>query len=381
MKKYGFCLAALVSIACMTPVLAAENHYSIVVDAGSSGSRLHVFEYQMTGGVPEIKDIFSESIKPGLSSYADHPKDAGTSLQKLLADAATELEKKHIDLHTVRVNVLATAGMRLVPEEQQKVIYASVTDFIQQHSGFTPGEIKTISGKMEGLYGWLDVNYLEGNFQHKTPTDGAIDMGGASTQISFVTQDTSKADDEVTLKIDGVEYTVFTKSFLGLGQEQARGNMDKSPDANTCYPTGYNNGHFDFNHCDALYDKLIQDQAVTKQIPARKGQHFVGFAGVFYSQHDFLGVADHPSRELVEAAISHFCTMTWDELKQAFPGQPDKYIAPACANSVYIDDLLYNTYGLQQGELTVTDKINDQAIDWTLGSVLYSLVTSASSEL
>lgn len=61
--------------------------YAIVFDAGSTGSRIHVFKFEQDGGqLKLISDTF-EQLKPGLSSYADDPAQAAASLQPLLETA------------------------------------------------------------------------------------------------------------------------------------------------------------------------------------------------------------------------------------------------------------------------------------------------------
>ena len=49
-----------------------------------------------------------------------------------------------------------------------------------------------IDGRLEGVYGWIAVNYMLGKFDHtfhssiqRPTTVGALDMGGASTQITY----------------------------------------------------------------------------------------------------------------------------------------------------------------------------------------------------
>jgi Golgi nucleoside diphosphatase len=63
--------------------------YAIVVDGGSSGSRVHVFSmYIRRGQMPALKaEEGVLKVKPGLSSFRDDPTQAGASLQPLFTFA------------------------------------------------------------------------------------------------------------------------------------------------------------------------------------------------------------------------------------------------------------------------------------------------------
>lgn len=53
------------------------------------------------------------------------------------------------------------------------------------------------------------------------PTVGALDFGGASTQITFVTQEQVEDEkDMMKLRLYGQEYSLYTHSFLCYGQDQ-----------------------------------------------------------------------------------------------------------------------------------------------------------------
>ena len=61
----------------LAPLSLGATRHGIVFDAGSSGSRIHVYTWKTGGGGP--KDAFDLveddllKIKPGLSAYKDRP--------------------------------------------------------------------------------------------------------------------------------------------------------------------------------------------------------------------------------------------------------------------------------------------------------------------
>ncbi|MDR3478747.1 MAG: hypothetical protein P4M14_12050 [Gammaproteobacteria bacterium] len=379
MKNIFLAFVGILSTLFLTNLYAYQPAYEIIIDAGSSGSRLHLFQSEQRNQLPEILDIFSESIKPGLSSFASNPDGARDSIKKLLDDALVQLDKNHIDPRTVKVNIMATAGMRLLSPERQLAIYASITQFIQKNYAFALGQIETIPGKMEGLYGWLDVNYLSHTFQNNTATIGSIDLGGASTQIAFATQDQTKKEDEVTIKVNQQQYTVFSKSFLSLGQDQALAAISQDAGAASCFPSGYplpNNvsGQFELNTCRLTYIHLIQSKHVPDEILPTANQHFIAYSGAYYDLN-FLGVDNTPDGVLIENRIQAVCSASWEQLQKDYPSVAAKYLAPACANDTYVLSLLFWAYSLHGDQLSVTNQINQQDIDWTLGAELYKLVT------
>ncbi|MEI4878558.1 hypothetical protein, partial [Klebsiella pneumoniae] len=71
---------------------------------------------------------------------------------------------------------------------------------------------KIITGQEEGAYGWITINYLLGRFtqeqswlnfisdSQKQATFGALDLGGASTQITFVPLNSTLEAPETSLQ-------------------------------------------------------------------------------------------------------------------------------------------------------------------------------------
>ena len=92
--------------------------------------------------------------------------------------------------------VLATAGMRLLPKDKQDKLLANLRVSIPLHYNFDiEDNLEVITGKQEGAYQWLAINYILGNFEHQAEkVVGALDMGGASMQIAFqVSEESGRA--------------------------------------------------------------------------------------------------------------------------------------------------------------------------------------------
>ena len=71
--------------------------YAVVIDAGSTGSRVHVVSFLENQGVLELQNDTLHHLKPGLSSYADAPEAAAQSLQPLM-DLALKTVPKHLQV-------------------------------------------------------------------------------------------------------------------------------------------------------------------------------------------------------------------------------------------------------------------------------------------
>jgi len=146
------------------------------------------------------------------------------------------------DVASTPLFLLATAGMRLVPDKERQRLLDEICTYARRSTTFLLPDcglhIQVIPGETEGLYGWIATNYLLGGFDDPRAHDhgkghhtyGFLDMGGASAQIAFapnVTEVTKHADDLKLLRmrqLDGkdVEYRVFVATWLGFGVNEAR---------------------------------------------------------------------------------------------------------------------------------------------------------------
>ncbi len=229
--------------------------YGIIFDAGSSGTRLHIYRWldsdkaRKEAGVKELQSLpvletkskWTEKIHPGISTFGEKPDRVGPDHLESLYNKARKVIPTHLEEDTP-VFLLATAGMRLLPEDQRNEILQQICSYTRSNTKFQLPDchvhIQVIAGEVEGLYGWVAANYLLGGFDapkdHAHGKDhhtyGFLDMGGASAQIAFApnaTEAERHANDLKLLRmrtIDGTpaEYRVFTTTWLGFGVNEAR---------------------------------------------------------------------------------------------------------------------------------------------------------------
>ncbi|MCJ1275692.1 Golgi apyrase [Puttea exsequens] len=229
--------------------------YGIIFDAGSSGTRLHIYRWlngdaarqaaspKQLLSLPalETKSKWTKKTHPGISTFAEKIDRVGPDHLQELLQKARKVIPDEVAQETP-VFLLATAGMRLLPEAQRNSLLDEICSFTRANTNFLLPDcdvhIKVISGEVEGLYGWVAANYLLGAFD--TPKDlaqagnhhtyGFLDMGGASAQLAFAPNTTEAERHANDLKlmrmrtVDGTaaEYRVFTTTWLGFGVNEAR---------------------------------------------------------------------------------------------------------------------------------------------------------------
>ncbi|XP_038022959.2 ectonucleoside triphosphate diphosphohydrolase 4 isoform X2 [Anas platyrhynchos] len=245
-------------------------NYGIVVDCGSSGSRIFVYCWPRHNGNPhdllDIKQMRDKNrkpvvmkIKPGISEFANSPEKVSDYISPLLSFAAEHVPRaKHKE---TPLYILCTAGMRILPESQQKAILEDLLTDIPVHFDFlfSDSHAEVISGKQEGVYAWIGINFVLGRFEHTDDEDeaivevhvpgsenkeaifrkrtvGILDMGGVSTQIAYEVPKTEEVAKnllaEFNLGCDAHQtehvYRVYVATFLGFGGNAARQRYEDS---------------------------------------------------------------------------------------------------------------------------------------------------------
>ncbi|KAJ9131940.1 hypothetical protein P3X46_034841 [Hevea brasiliensis] len=238
----------------MSPNLKDANRYAVIFDAGSSGSRVHVYCFDRNMDlVPIGKDLeLFLQIKPGLSAYASDPDAAARSLLPLLDKAESVVPKELRSKTPVRVG--ATAGLRALGGEASERILDAVRDLLKDKSTLKSEAdgVTVLDGSQEGSYEWVTINYLLGKLSGSySETVGVVDLGGGSVQMAYAI---SKMDAEKAPRVsDGedsyikamrlmdTDYYLYVHSYLHYGLLAARAEILKVSEGsdNACILAGY----------------------------------------------------------------------------------------------------------------------------------------------
>ncbi|XP_041371002.1 ectonucleoside triphosphate diphosphohydrolase 2-like [Gigantopelta aegis] len=425
--------------------------FGIVFDAGSSHTSMYIYRWEGSKtNNTAIASQFTETVRPhfpGLASLTNDLQSVHDVITQCLDKAKERIpSQKYKD---TPVYLGATAGMRLLHESNSsasKLVLKAVRDSISKYPfKFNQSLARIISGAEEGTFSWITGNYVMGVF-HVTPpakiiestkkikTFGALDLGGASTQITFVPRDMKMpANYSYDVKLYGHEHRVYSHSFLCYGVNEAlrrlraelvREQNYSSTIYNPCLPKGFNTTVW--NHTDIFYSwcvsgfhaqqafgsDIVPSEDVDKNVSyvfkgesnATKCQalvrknlfnfkkcrfpscsfndqfqppvngNFYAFSS-FYYVTSFLNLTDGTrqfSMEDFQKTLSSLCDKTWAEVEQmvAVQNQSKPYY---CFQATFINILLTKGYKFNSTNwhtLKFVQKLAGTDVGWSLGFML-----------
>lgn len=414
--------------------LPENMKYGIVLDAGSSHTTLYIYKWpgekeNDTGVVNQLEECKVKG--PGISQYANKTHEISIYLTACMERAKEVIPKSQYQETPVYLG--ATAGMRLLRIENEGLadnVLIAVTQSLSKYS-FNFQGARVISGREEGAYGWITINYLLGKFTKKSrwfnlmtnesdsqETYGALDLGGASTQITFVPQNQTIESPQNALyfRLYGKNYNVYTQSFLCYGKDQALLQKLAKDIRETdkilrdpCFNHGYNRvmniSDLQDSPCTKKYKKILEFQQLQIQgtgnfqqcqqsifqlfntsncpyshcsfdkifLPPLRG-HFGAFSAYYYVMKFLNLTSEEPySQEKVIDTVEKFCSLPWEELKKNFGEVHEKYLSEYCFSGTYIISLLQRAYHITPDfwkNIHFMGKIQNSDVGWTLGYML-----------
>uniref|UniRef100_H0WGH8 Ectonucleoside triphosphate diphosphohydrolase 1 n=2 Tax=Otolemur garnettii TaxID=30611 RepID=H0WGH8_OTOGA len=424
---------ALIAVGVTQNKPSPENvKYGIVLDAGSSHTSLYIYKWPAekendTGVVQQIEECKVKG--PGISKYVQKINDLNIYLSECMERALKVVPSSQHQETPVYLG--ATAGMRLLRMESEESA-ARVLDVVTRSLSSYPFNFqgaRIITGQEEGAYGWITINYLLGKFikaqnwfylaypeSNHEETFGALDLGGASTQITFVpTRHSESEEDSLYFRLYGKDYEVYTHSFLCYGKDQAlwqklakdiqtaNGGILRDP----CFHPGYEKtvnisdlyktpctkkfkrtlpfeqfeiqGTGDYQQCQQSIVELFNTSYCPYSSCAFNGiflppiEGDFGAFSAFYFVMNFFNLTSKVSRDKVTEVVRNFCSRPWNEVKTSFVGIQEKYLSEYCFSGTYILSLLLHGYHFTNNSWDHTHfigKIEGSEAGWTLGYML-----------
>jgi len=392
------------------PLGLQERVHAVVLDAGSTGSRVLAFTFLRSYADNSLKlesQLWHE-VKPGLSSYASDPAEGAASLAPLL-DLAALTVPAHSRPHTPLV-LKATAGLRLLPEAAAQGLLDHVRKELQASEFKTDDNcVEIMDGRDEGIFSWFTLNYLMDRVgADAAQTLVALDLGGGSTQVTFVPSDAQTlegAAQEQLASVDllGESTRLFTHSYLGLGLMAARhavlptdsnASLLRSPCVSPAVSTQWTYGghtytvagvedtatvkvegregrlpeHFqtaDYDKCQAACVEVIRKQV--SWVPQELGRREVVAFSYFFDRATERGLIDP----------LHGGTVTVAQLTAAAKEacqRPNQEQPFACLDLTFIESFLQEGYRLTPNrEVKLHKKVDGYDLSWALGLAFHVL--------
>jgi GDA1/CD39 (nucleoside phosphatase) family len=379
------------SSACNT----VEARYGLIIDAGSSGSRIYIYCWKLlANGTPWVAAASAQVGKPGkdkvekgLSQFpsADEAKE---SLEPLVTYARGQIGDDREILKQTPLYLMATGGMRLKQKsnpEQSKETMRLVRDYLRETFD---AYADIISGDDEAFYGWIAVNYLTGFLKERkgesSSTMGILELGGASTQIAYALSDLPSQGLAALRPLPWGEttYQVYRHSLDELGQDKAFENINKKIEdekgVNPCHPKGYVIPEIEGNYgdCKKAIERILPLQKIAESEPLMNQRRppqgvFLAYAGYYHTYSTFIKVLnDFPFAELEVAGVS-YC----ESNRKALESHPDydvRYWPKYCFTAAYIAAVLQTVFGFPQNtqQIISTNTLHGSDISWTLGAMI-----------
>uniref|UniRef100_A0A8C3HC67 Ectonucleoside triphosphate diphosphohydrolase 8 n=1 Tax=Chrysemys picta bellii TaxID=8478 RepID=A0A8C3HC67_CHRPI len=387
--------------------LPPGTKYGMVFDAGSSHTALYIYQWPANkeNGTGIVSQAEACTVPgPGISSYAENPANAGASLRACLDKAMTIIPAEQ--QRETPTYLGATAGMRLLSTKAD-LVFAEVSKTIQQYPVDFRGA-RILTGNEEGSFGWITINYLletlvkfsfAGKWIRPQAAEvlGALDLGGASTQITFQPSGTIEDNStEVFFRLYGTNYSIYTHSYLCYGRDQAlkmllvlQAGMGYEENVTAaalydspCVPAPAAHDPSQILTVRGTGAPAECRNAVQKlfNFTACGANRTCGFNGVYQPPEHGQFFVREPSllfylaTKLALANCYLHCLSQWlSQLQASFPQESHRRLHNYCPSAFYILTLLHEGYKFDEqmwSNIHFRQKAANTDIGWTLGYML-----------
>jgi len=193
--------------------------WNILLDAGSTGTRVYVYTYDKDQPYQTIDEIARERSVFPLSSFVNDTIGLTEQILSLVNFAKSKVPKT--EWSKTNISLKATAGLRSLSDEHQNWLISQTSSILATSDFlFYSSETKVISGEEEALYDFLAIKILLEKNEFVIPSSvisiGAADLGGSSQQIAFAyNKNNSIIDDYIdTNRICSPDWLLGSKEIV-----------------------------------------------------------------------------------------------------------------------------------------------------------------------
>ena len=380
-------------------LVSAKIKYGMVVDAGSGGSRCHFFSWDSAANPPNVAPltkpdgsaIYLELDDMKLASAAKDESMISKIFDPFIKLAVQSIPSSSIS--KARMFVYATAGMRLLGLAEQERIINKTYKYLHEKAPFKvkPHYVRVINGCEEGIFAWLSVNHLQGLFQSKTETQGAMDVGGASMQIAL--QITDLINDKPTniVKVGSKSIPIFSHSYLGYGVNEASATIIRAIQAvsnnetilNPCFPKDYNGivhgvnltGTGNFEQCSSLIEKILLKHSAFSSIllPKLSDTHYWTGISTLYYINSYLSLSENSTLFELKNQLIDFCSTKYGSKPDKY--SKNKYTHNYCMSGIFHYILLSKGFKFPEDKRIIRklDRAGGAELSWAPGAMVYNV--------
>jgi len=240
------------------------------------------------------------------------------------------------------------------------------------------------------LFGWLAVNYLTGKLAESNVSDsyGAMDLGGASVEISFVPQYPPPSTNHIPLQVGKVIYDTYAYSYLGYGNDQARGMkddyvIDNGWTVDPCTPIGYSynatssvtqktvqiTGSSNYTGCKAIAQTILNLQDGTiggNYQPPIPNILFYGSSAFYYARDAIPQLQSTVTIADFVSGAANYCSQTYAQLPTS-----DPFRSTNCFLVTWATILLTDAFGFPDNySVSAVSSINSVSLTYAIGAML-----------
>ncbi|EAR93213.2 GDA1/CD39 nucleoside phosphatase family protein (macronuclear) [Tetrahymena thermophila SB210] len=391
--------------------------YSVVFDAGSTGTRYEVFEWNCDQAFVEdqkfiIQSIESSKDKLPISNYESNPEGLISVFEQKFKEIKAILPEEKVSQTDIYLG--ATEGMRQLSSEKQEAIINQIV-IIFQNSGFRfldSSKARVITGNQEGIFLWIGVNNMISQVSKiqdmlNENTITAIDVGGKSSQIAFLKnfKDVNKNDAQFEYQLSSNQEHVFLVNSEKLGfkiakmeilkqefEDQREQNHEKVL-FSSCYNKGYEGyeeelsfkiiGQGDPEKCINLIRRFFKlenceypkfsdctEQSSQQNIlQVQNNQKIYVVENAMHARVAY-GLRDSYTPQKLKKKAIKYCKKPYSQISQ----NEDIYTHNQCLQGLYVSSLQIDHYGIDpQQTIYSPSQINQWVPSWGIGMLLTEL--------